>query len=118
MGLMDTIRKAEERSREAARRGLEKARTGWEDTERAMRRRMRVYPHSDKMPSAQQPPQRERLHTQEIVSQNPERQSAPPSIGDEAARRDQEAANRKAIVSINGKDIGEDKDRGEGELRP
>jgi len=42
MGLMDAIRRAEEESRDAARRGLEKARATWNDTERALRRRMRV----------------------------------------------------------------------------
>jgi len=42
MGLMDAIRRAEEESRDAARRGMEKARATWNDTERALRRRMRV----------------------------------------------------------------------------
>ena len=42
MGLMDAIRRAEEESRDAARRGLEKARATWNDTERMLRRRMRV----------------------------------------------------------------------------
>ena len=42
MGLMDTLRKAEERSREAARR-LERA-LGLEDKGRLLRRKMRVVP--------------------------------------------------------------------------
>ncbi len=42
MGLIDTIRKAEERSREAARRGLDRARTGWHDRGRTLRRKMRL----------------------------------------------------------------------------
>ncbi len=42
MGLMDTLRKAEERSRDAARR-LERA-FGLEDKGRALRRKMRITP--------------------------------------------------------------------------
>jgi hypothetical protein len=42
MGLMDTLRKAEERSRETARR-LERA-LGLEDKGRALRRKMRITP--------------------------------------------------------------------------
>jgi hypothetical protein len=42
MGLMDTLRKAEERSREAARR-LERA-LGLEDKGRLLRRKMRIVP--------------------------------------------------------------------------
>ena len=42
MGLIDTLRKAEERSREAARR-LERA-FGLEDKSRALRRKMRIIP--------------------------------------------------------------------------
>jgi hypothetical protein len=42
MGLMDTLKKAEERSREAARR-LERA-FGLEDKGRALRRKMRIVP--------------------------------------------------------------------------
>lgn len=42
MGLMDTLRKAEERSRDAARR-LERA-LGLEDKGRALRRKMRITP--------------------------------------------------------------------------
>ena len=42
MGLIDTLKKAEERSREAARR-LERA-LGLEDKGRALRRKMRILP--------------------------------------------------------------------------
>ncbi len=45
MGLMDTLRKAEEHSRHAARR-LERA-LGLEDTGRALRRKMRILPGSN-----------------------------------------------------------------------
>lgn len=50
MGLMDTLRKAEERSRDAARR-LERA-LGLEDKGRALRRKMRVVPGT--IPGAQE----------------------------------------------------------------
>ena len=42
MGLMAIIRKAEEQSRRAARRGMERARATWDETERRLRRRMRI----------------------------------------------------------------------------
>jgi len=44
MGLIDTLRKAEEQGKEAARKTLERARSGMEDTERRLRRKMRVLP--------------------------------------------------------------------------
>jgi hypothetical protein len=44
MGLMDSLRRTEEQGKALARRGMEKARGAVEDTERAMRRRMRVHP--------------------------------------------------------------------------
>lgn len=44
MGLMDSLRKAEEQGKSAARRGMELARGGWEDAERRIRRKMRIYP--------------------------------------------------------------------------
>ena len=57
MGLMDTLRKAEERSREAARR-LERA-LGWEDKGRALRRKMRITPgHASSAQTAVAPSKR------------------------------------------------------------
>jgi hypothetical protein len=44
MGLMDSLRRAEEQGREAARRSLESAREHWEDAERRLRRKMRIHP--------------------------------------------------------------------------
>ena len=44
MGLMDSLRRAEEEGKALARRGMEKARAGVEDAERTMRRKMRVHP--------------------------------------------------------------------------
>jgi hypothetical protein len=48
MGLMDALRRAEEQGRDTARRGLERAKDTWEDAERRLRRRMRVFPGSMK----------------------------------------------------------------------
>jgi hypothetical protein len=56
MGLMDTLRKAEERSRAAARR-LERA-LGLDDHGRALRRKMRIMPASATSVSAAPPPKR------------------------------------------------------------
>ena len=44
MGLMDAIRRAEERSRKVTRHGLELARQEWDDVERRLRHRMRMNP--------------------------------------------------------------------------
>jgi len=46
MGLMDSLRRAEEEGKSLARRGMEKARTSMDDAERMMRRKMRVHPRS------------------------------------------------------------------------
>jgi hypothetical protein len=46
MGLIDTLRKAEEQGRGAARRGLEKARDAVDDAERRLRRKMRLHPRT------------------------------------------------------------------------
>ena len=59
MGLMDTLRKAEERSREAARR-LERA-LGLDDKGRLLRRKMRIVPGTTpgtQASSASAPPNR------------------------------------------------------------
>lgn len=46
MGLIDTLRKAEEQGRGAARRGFEKARDAVDDAERRLRRKMRLHPRT------------------------------------------------------------------------
>ncbi len=43
MGLLDSVRRAEEQGREAARRGLEREQLR-EERERRLRRRMRIHP--------------------------------------------------------------------------
>ena len=44
MGLIDSLRKAEEHGRDVARKGLEKARDTFAETESRLRRKMRVHP--------------------------------------------------------------------------
>ena len=62
MGLIDTLRKAEEQGRGAAHRGLERARGTWDDAERRLRRKMRLHPKTsnenmpEPMPTASRPP--------------------------------------------------------------
>ncbi len=44
MGLLDSVKRAEEQGREASRSTLQRAEQLWEDAERRLRRRMRVHP--------------------------------------------------------------------------
>ena len=44
MGLLDSLKKAEEQGRESARRGMQRAGEMWEDAERRIRRKMRIHP--------------------------------------------------------------------------
>lgn len=44
MGLIDALRRAEQRGKKVARRGAEQAMVSLDDAERAVRRRMRIYP--------------------------------------------------------------------------
>ena len=44
MRLVNNLRKAEEKSVMAVRRGVERAREEWSDVERRIRQRMRIYP--------------------------------------------------------------------------
>jgi len=46
VGLIDTLRKAEEQGRGAACRGMEKARGAMDDAERRLRRKMRLHPRT------------------------------------------------------------------------
>lgn len=54
MGVIDSLRKAEEQGRNVARRGLEKARGSWDDVEGRLRRKMRLHPrtqNTDRQPA-------------------------------------------------------------------
>ncbi len=46
MGFREALRNAEQQGRAAAQDGLERARDGWEDVERRLRRKMRIFPAS------------------------------------------------------------------------
>ncbi len=46
MGLMEALRKAEQQGRGVAHRGFERARETWDDAERRIRRKMRIFPGS------------------------------------------------------------------------
>ena len=52
MGLMDSLRRAEEEGKALARRSVEKARTAVDDAERTMRRSMRVHPRRNPLSTA------------------------------------------------------------------
>jgi hypothetical protein len=92
MGLMDTIRKTEERSRAAARRGLQKAKAGWEDTERALRRKMRIYPDSKAAP----------VNNANVMSRS---EAGVSNISERDSDRIASDDMKRAIVSVNGKDL-------------
>src|SRR5437870_5019967 len=115
MGLMDVIRRAEERSKQAARRGMDAARHGWEDTERRVRRGWRVHPGGQSANlKNRMPGQAEQRNMGPINSVQPspqgnvaahDGQTVPRNDEPRRTAREFEDANRKAIVSINGKDV-------------
>jgi hypothetical protein len=93
MGLMDLIRKAEEQSLNAARRGRELARSTLNESGRMLRRKMRVNPAVNS--------------TKEAATNAVPTQSSGIGSGDAASPhptgRRQETCKR--IISINGKDV-------------
>ena len=89
MGLMDTLRKAEKKGKDLARRGVDAVRDTHataDDAQRRVRQKMRVYPERN-------------------------RSANPPQA--DATAREMEDAQRKAIVSVHGEDVEED-DLGKG----
>jgi hypothetical protein len=50
MSLMERLRKAEQQGREAAWQGLGQVRTGLEEAQSRLRRKMRIYPRTTKPP--------------------------------------------------------------------
>ncbi len=52
MGWIEILRRTEEQSKGAAHRGLDLARNTWEDAERRLRRKMRVFPGKAKWNAA------------------------------------------------------------------
>ncbi len=53
---MEALRKTEQQGREAAQRGFEMARDTWEDAERRLRRKMRIFPGKARRNAALRPP--------------------------------------------------------------
>jgi hypothetical protein len=52
MGWINMLRQMEQEGRGIAQRGLEKARAGWDDAERRLRRKMRIFPGTRRNASA------------------------------------------------------------------
>jgi phytoene/squalene synthetase len=88
MRLVENLRKAEEKSATALRRGMDRAREEWADVERRLRQRMRVYPQKSRAMAAAAPHSGAGLIDLE--------EAAPA-----------EKAPRKPIVSVNGEDLKE-----------
>ena len=109
MGLMDVLRKAEEQSKNAARRGRELARATLNESGRKLRRKMRVNPPA--APSAQMSSQAGQLETHTTREALPRTAPQPESAGP------QPESIRKKIVSINGQDVRTEDVRHE-ELKP
>jgi len=82
MRLFDNIRRKGQQGREAVQRGMERAREEWEDTERKLRQRMRIYP--------------QKLRAAAAASSSPAQEQRTPS------------AAPKPIISVHGKDIREE----------
>lgn len=96
MGLMDVLRKAEEQSKNAARRGKELARATLNESGRRLRRKMRVNPPSNSAALASEPAVLEPQPTSASLSGTSPVQDAGPRAAE---------AVRKKIVSINGHDV-------------
>ena len=122
MGLIDTIKRAEERSKQAARRGLDLARQGWDDTERAMRRKWRIFPTqvvasqaengSATLPVRTSPREiNPPAGSTSVPNRTGEKQPSPPEA---------EGVPRRPIISINGRDVENDvaEKRDDGEEAP
>jgi len=89
MRLIDNIRDAEKRSLSSVRRKVERAREEWNDVERRIRQRMRLYPQKLRSKMGAQPASD--AETQEL----------------EAYPIDSESSKREPIISVNGRDIDE-----------
>lgn len=110
MGLMDVLRKAEEQSKNAARRGRELARATLNESGRKLRRKMRVNPPAG--PSAQISTEGGKSETKRQTTQ----ERLPRTVPHGNAGPQPETI-RKKIVSINGEDVRTEEVRQE-ELRP
>jgi hypothetical protein len=101
MGLIDRLRKAELRGRDAATRAFDRVVHTSEDIERKLRRKMRVYPTTTAA-------RNQGGSTPSEVSQSvPAGESAPVEYQEQRKGLEivEEPAEKKPIVSINGKDV-------------
>ena len=87
MRLLDNLRTAEQKTVNAMRRGVVKAREDWGDLERRIRQRMRIYP--------------QKLRKNVIVARQPAELQADVPAHEVVA----EPETRKPIVSIHGSDV-------------
>ena len=89
MRLLEKLVSAEQKSVDAMRRGMDKARMEWGDLERRMRQRMRVYPQK----------------TNSLISSHPEADSELDLAQSALVEHDSAREKRNPIVSIRGRDI-------------
>lgn len=89
MRLLDNLRSAEQRSVNAIRQGMARAREEWGDVERRIRQRMRIYPQKLK---------------QNTLSARAEAELRP----DIPAQMKSEPETLKPIISVHGRDIADD----------
>jgi hypothetical protein len=87
MGLVENLRKAEEKGVMRIRRGVDRAREEWADAERRLRQRMRIYPQKQRAAAASVPAG--------LLELEPDVPDMPPAT----------SARRTPIVSIHGQDL-------------
>lgn len=87
MRLLDNLRSAEQKSVNAMRRGMVRAREEWEDVERRIRQRMRIYP--------------QKLKKNVLAARVPAELS--PDVPAQGILS--EPDTRKPIVSVHGRDV-------------
>lgn len=88
MGLIDNLRKAEQKGVMHIRRGVDRAREEWADAERRLRQRMRIYPQKQQAAAAATVPSG-------LLELEPDMPDMPPSSGE----------RRTPIISIRGQDL-------------
>ena len=94
MRLMDNLRNAEKRGVSSVRRGMERAKDEWNDVERRIRQRMRIYPQKV----------RNRIDSSADQQQEPAKRSAAAVAGGVSSAPE----TTKPIISVHGRDIPEE----------
>ena len=112
MSLLDRLRKAKQRGRNAAREKMERARLSLEEAQSIMRRKMRIHPRTRRTHEAvrmQNPQDVKRVEAEEKSATSAAPESA---LGHQSAPEQPALESRRPIVSVNGKDVApEDLDR-------